>query len=99
VSRSRTLTSTSIHETSFSTFFSLQLQLFTPLMTSTLPSLMELDDERDDAEDNMFVLRVGVAAVLSQLSLMINVSLSLQSITFLIDGTLNRAAIAAINDV
>jgi len=66
-------------------------------MTSTLPSLMELDDERDDAEDNMFVLRVGVAAVLSQLSLMINVSL--QSITFLIDGTLNRAAIATINDV
>jgi hypothetical protein len=60
---------------------------------------MELDDERDEAEDNMFVLRVGVAAVLSQLSLMINVSLSLQSITFLIDGTLNRAAIAAINDV
>ena len=66
-------------------------------MTSTLPSLMELDDERDDAEDNMFVLRVGVVAVLSQLSLMINVSL--QSINFLIDGTLNRAAIATINDV
>jgi len=66
-------------------------------MTTTLPSLMELDDERDDAEDNMFVLRVGVAAVLSQLSLMINASL--QSITFLIDGTLNRSAIATINDI
>lgn len=95
--RDKGLTSTSICNMSFPTsvpegcgdkgdvFFSLQLSV--TLRELTYPSSLELDDERDVWEDDIFVLSVGSTAILLQLSMMVNASL--QSITVVIDGALN----------